>query len=512
MRNGFLGAMLAVTACAGMAWGQYPPGGNFGNTAVIPPPLPGAPYGGDPGDGGDPANGPQYPAPTNWDGFDLNGPAGGNNGSVPRWWVSGEVLLWFGKATRYNPPVATTSSANDAGLLGNPSTQVVYGQQSIDFGLMTGWRVDAGGWFDASGRLGLTADGFSTGSRGKQFLDATNGSGSPLLARPFVNDQNNTTGAYVVAAPNFATGYIYDNTSTSTFGGDMNLMLNLYRSAPDSSLGYGLSFLAGFRFMQVSDHVDLASSTDLLNGSSITFQNQTFKAMFGVNSTVTQFFGSQFSGNPPSLKNLFQLVTTTVGSNTVTVNNLDQYHTRNDFYGSDFGLYQQFNYGRWSLGMGATVGLGDMHESADIAGGSTLAYNSNITTSTSLTKGLDPVIPKFASSSTSTAIANLSASGGVYAQTNAIGHYVRDTFAAVPELNLKLAYAFTPAITGYVGYNVLYVSNVIRASDLVTGLVNPALLPVGAAYGSPSTIHTINPFPSTDYWLQGINLGICFRY
>ncbi len=516
MRNGFLGAMLALAAGAGLAWGQYPPGGTFGNPTVIPPQLP--PFA-DPG-AGEAGGAPTYPSPQNWDGFDMNGPQGGKNGSVPRWWVDTEYLMWFAKSANYTVPLATTSSPADSGVIGDPSTQIIFGNDNPNYGMLSGFRFGAGTWFDASGRMGMNAEFFSTGSQGQNFYEASNANGSPLLARPFTNNQLGSQSAFVVAAPNYAAGYIYNASSLSTAGGDMNMLFNLYRSAPDSGFGYGLSLVAGFRYFGLSEHVDMISQTSLLNGNSITYQNQTFTALSGSTSTVIYDLGGHIVQLPPggiptfapNLNKLYQYITTTMGNVSVVVNNLDQIHTRNDFYGGNTGLYQQFNAGRWSIGLGSMLGLGDMHQSVDISGGSTLNSTTNTTSQITITQGLLPPVTRFNSSTTVTSQTILSSATGVYNQVNSLGHYQRDTFGIIPEMNLKLAYAFTPAMTGYIGFNAIYVNNVVRAPSEVTASVNPTLQPTSLSYGSTSVPKAFNAFPTSDFWLMGLNFGFNFRY
>jgi hypothetical protein len=455
----------------------------------------------------EPSNGPTYPAPPNWDGFDLNGPQGGKNGTIPHWWIDAEYLMWFAKSANYGVPLVTTSSPNDAGVIGAPSTQIQYGNGSLSYGMLSGFRFSAGTWFDADGRCGMDAEFFSIGTRGKSFALSSNSTGSPVLARPFINDQNGVPGAYVVASPNYANGSIFNSTSTSTDGGDMNLLINLYRSAPDSGFGYGLSAIIGFRYFELSENVAIASVSSLLSGNTVTFQNRSFMAESGVVSTDIPY-------EPPgkNLNKLFQYTTTSVQNNTVVINELDQIHTRNDFYGGNFGLYQQFNSGRWSVGVGTSIGVGEMIQSVDVSGGSTLNYNQNETTTTTITKGILAPVVRFSSTSTTSAAVNLSSIGGLYNQTNSIGNYQRPVFDVIPEVNLKLAYAFTPAVTGYIGFNALYANSVVRAPNDVTGFVNPALQPTSSTYGSPSVIHPFNAFASTDYWLMGLNFGINFRY
>jgi len=496
MRNGILGAVAALLACAGVSSAQFVPGGPVGGSSIIPPQIPGFQGpGADPGEGGGMQG---YPPQGNWDQFNPSGPAGGEQGDVPRFWLTTEYLMWFAKSASYTSPTVTNSNLANRGIIGNSTTQIVSGLENVDFGLLSGYRISGGGWLDASGRYGFDITGFSTQNKSQSFVQSTTPNSNPLIARPFTNDVNNGQGSYVVAAQNFANGYVIDSTNTLNWGIGGNFLVNLFRSAPESNLGYSLIFLTGFRFLQNSEGADLLSSSTILPGNTITFNNQSITAANGTGLPVGRVLGPVAVG--------FQQTTTVT---TVNLSILDQYQTRNSFYGSDLGLYQQFNMGRWSLGLTTKVALGGIHQAVDINGYSNLQSTSNSSTVTTVVRNGATI---FSNTSNSQIINNNVVAGGVYAQTNSIGHFSRNVFTAIPEVNLRFGYTFTPAVTGFFGYNALYMNRVVRASDLVNGLVNPALSPTSPTFGNPTLIRQNNPFPESDYWLQGLTFGLNVRF
>ena len=84
--------------------------------------------------------------------------------------------------------------------------------------------------------------------------------------------------------------------------------------------------------------------------------------------------------------------------------------------------------------------------------------------------------------------------------------------AVVPELNLKLGYQFNSAIRAYVGYDYLYLQHVIRPGTLST--LSQSNTEVTVA-GTTNTINVSQPvirLRDQDVWVQGINLGVEFRY
>ena len=52
--------------------------------------------------------------------------------------------------------------------------------------------------------------------------------------------------------------------------------------------------------------------------------------------------------------------------------------------------------------------------------------------------------------------------GGLLALPSNIGHFTNNAFSVVPEIGVNLGYQILPRLRGFVGYNMLYWSNVIR--------------------------------------------------
>jgi hypothetical protein len=100
-------------------------------------------------------------------------------------------------------------------------------------------------------------------------------------------------------------------------------------------------------------------------------------------------------------------------------------------------------------------------------------------------------------------------SGGVLALDTNSGRYTDHVFSVVPELRMSIGYQVTERLRVFVGYNVLYWSNVTRAGDQVDLRVNPNFLPpvVGGDPRNPAF-----PNRSSGFWAQGINFGVSYNY
>jgi Putative beta barrel porin-7 (BBP7) len=167
----------------------------------------------------------------------------------------------------------------------------------------------------------------------------------------------------------------------------------------------------------------------------------------------------------------------------------DSFRTRNQFNGVLVGLDGEWRFcNRWSLGGSAKIAFGSTHQIVDIGG------------STAFTNFPAPFGGTFP--------------GGLLALpgTN-IGHYTRNRFAVAPELSLKLGYDITPHLRAFVGYDFLYLSSVVRPSDQIDFNVNPNFQPSAAGPGpgggprQPAVL-----FRGTEYWAQGMNFGLLYRY
>jgi hypothetical protein len=168
----------------------------------------------------------------------------------------------------------------------------------------------------------------------------------------------------------------------------------------------------------------------------------------------------------------------------------DRFAARNDFYGGQLGLKTEWSWGRWRLDATGKVALGSSHEVVDING------NTLITPPTG---------------------APASFVGGLLAQPTNIGHFSTSRFAVVPEVGVNVGYQLTDHLRAYVGYNFLYWSRVARPGDQIDNRVNTTQLP-HLINGVPTPGMLVGPalpaftFRETDFWAQGVNFGLEFRF
>jgi hypothetical protein len=167
----------------------------------------------------------------------------------------------------------------------------------------------------------------------------------------------------------------------------------------------------------------------------------------------------------------------------------DQFRAENNFYGGQFGLTGEIRRGRWFIDGRATIAFGTVQQMGEINGAQTQA------------------VP---------GVGLVTVPGGLLALPGAnIGTYKQNKFAVLPEVGLNLGYQFTPRLRGFVGYDFLYLSSVLRPAGLIDTTVDASRIPNFLATPAPVLPGTPRPAPqmrTTDFFAQGINFGLTWTW
>ncbi len=307
--------------------------------------------------------------------------------------------------------------------------------------MTVGGRFTLGGWIDSNYWYGAEVVGFFLGTQTSNFTAGSGG--SPSLRVPFVNVPPGAgfpigESSFVLADPGFAAGGQTIHQTLNLWGLEKNALFHLMNNDR-----VDMSFLAGFRYMELSEDLSISSSERLL-GPGPTFAYQGY----------------------------------------------DNFGTRNQFYGGQIGLKARTQFGRFDVLGIAKLALGDDRETESVRGNST-----SVSTVPGLVSGTTP--------------------GGIFAQSTNSGSRTHNSFCVIPEVQLQLGYNFTKRLRGFVGYNFIYMSSVIRPGEqidrtlnftsnaAISGVLPPALM--GAPRPEPL-------FNQTSFWVQGINLGAEFKF
>jgi len=159
----------------------------------------------------------------------------------------------------------------------------------------------------------------------------------------------------------------------------------------------------------------------------------------------------------------------------------DQFRTENQFHGGQVGVTGEYRLGRWYADGMAAVAFGLTWERLDIDGG---------------TRTTSPAGTQVTG-------------GGLLALPSNSGRSREADFAVVPEANLTVGYQLADHWRAFIGYTFQYVSNVARPGQAIDPVVNLTQLPPGPLVGALRPQHKD---AVTDFWVQGVNLGLEVRY
>lgn len=338
------------------------------------------------------------------------------------------------------------------GIVGQPGTRVLYDGSHLDYGLNSGGYLQLGYWLDAQRSLGLQVAGFSLETHtihGEVNSDRTEG--SPVVARPFFNVRTGKEDALIITTPKDGAGGRYIG-GIDIFG--------------DSRTWGGEANLVSQPFTQTPG----TSAIGVLIGFRYLGQKDEFR--FSQSSTVLKKGDLSFLGTPVAAPNIVSI--------------RDYYETHNHFYGVQIGAFGDLRWYRWVLSLSGKLALGATDQDLRVSGHTLLTDDTGLT---------------------------LNQPGGLYTQPSNIGPYRRYQFSVASELMLRLGYDITANLRTQVGYSFLYWGRVVRPGAQVNRNVDPRQLPAHPDYAPPAEpVQPLPVFQSTDFWAQGVSLGLEWRY
>ena len=382
-------------------------------------------------------------------------------GSRGRFYGSAEYLLWWFDGM-HTPPLVTGSPAGtpqaQAGVLGQPNTQILFGNGEILGGSRDGLRLSAGWWFNDYQDIAIEGDIFFFKTESVGFR-ATGVGGSPILARPFFNMVPidgvgdvlpPAEDAELVSFPGVVDGTVSVDTRSEFNGAGLRLRAavcckeigggcntcNACGPAVGPSSVSRIDVIGGYRYLSLDERILIR-------------------------------------------EDLTSLITASPG----TFDIYDRFDTSNEFHGFDLGFIWEWESAKWSFELLSKVAIGNTDQRVNVRGQTTVANNG----------------------------AAFTEEGGLLALRSNIGSYQRDVFTMVPELGVTLGYKITPRLRATAGYTLLYWSRVARPGDHIDLDVNPNLLP-------PVVEPVVGPERPRFQWndtallAHGLNLGLDYRF
>ena len=170
-------------------------------------------------------------------------------------------------------------------------------------------------------------------------------------------------------------------------------------------------------------------------------------------------------------------------------NAMDQFRAENNFYGGQFGVTGEIRRGRWFVDARATIAFGTVSQTGEISGSQVQAFPG---------------------------VGVAAYPGGLLALPGAnIGTTTQNRFAVLPEVGLNVGYQFTPRLRGFVGYDFLYLSSVLRPAGMIDTTIDASRVPNFLTNPPPVLGGLPRPAPlmrTTDFFAQGISFGMSWTW
>jgi hypothetical protein len=368
-----------------------------------------------------------------------------------RAWARVEYLLWWLKNAPLPVPLVTTgdphvgfdpnhlNTVNTAGAIGQPGTQILFGDKSIRSQAYSGTRLTLGGWVDEEESFGGEGSGFVLERRTKRFVVGSDSAGNPPLYFPIFSAIGGAERGIPIADPlRSFSGNVIVNSTLQLWGAECNGIFTMIHNP-----GLELTLLAGFRYADLRENLQI------------------------YNTTTDLIFGN-------------------------VTNLTDSFDTINQFFGGQIGSRLAVQRDRCYLDLTGKVALGATHQVVNIQGDISQV-------------GPNPLVPPGLGTFP----------GGLFTQSSNIGKRNADRFTVLPSLEVKLSYEINEQTRVFVGYDVMYWDQVVRPGNQINHDVNLTQNAVLDPSGVGKLVGPAQPAPlfkRSDFWAQGISVGLEFRH
>jgi hypothetical protein len=170
------------------------------------------------------------------------------------------------------------------------------------------------------------------------------------------------------------------------------------------------------------------------------------------------------------------------GNSTAVV---DSFQTHNQFVGPQIGVSVDWQTGSWFVNFAVKTAIGNMRERINISGNSMFLDGAGNFTS----------VP-----------------GGVLAVASNSGQFHRNEFAFVPEGQVTIGVELNNCLRIHLGYDIVYLSSVVRPGDHVNRTVDVRQIPTDPVFDTGVHSSPVFSFRTTDFWMQGLGVGLTFSY
>lgn len=372
-----------------------------------------------------------------------------HTGPPDQLWFRASYLYWHIQDMPIPQVIATITT---------PGGQTTIGNTNVSFDWSNGGRLEGGMWFGCDHTHGIEFGGFLLQRVGREYaFSGTGQPGSATIVRPVTDPVANAQLDVIVAAPGVA-GQLLVNAQTQLGSAEISFTRNLaYNEC------FQFDSFAGFRYIDLTDNLEIASDSRALAGTPFVM-----------------------NGSTPDFNRL-----------TVT----DSFTTRNQLYLGQIGARATFYRGMWFGGVRGSVAVGPSQQTMEIAGESAAFTPAGGRAGGAGGLLAVPGGPVIGSNPPATLPAG-----------NA-GTYRTDWFVVAPEVGLQAGAQLSRFTRVFVGYNFLYINNVVRPGDVIDTVVNRKYLPYSVDYGNQSGANRPALRDSRDDFIaHGVEFGVHFTF
>ena len=361
---------------------------------------------------------PPYPGKRLWDDVTANN---------VRWWAHVEYLGW--RMRGHDVPVLVTQSPPgtplaDAGVLGEPTTEVLFGGDRLNDGNRDGGRIRLGWWSVDGQFVGWQGEYFGFTRDGDDFSASCTADG-PILARPFFNTALGEQDASLLCGTGLNLGgFTFDVDGSISVNSQSDLhnigVIRRHVLWADFERNFRIDWLVGYRYLRLDEDLTITDMVTLNNPSG------------GLIPAGTQ------------------------------IRRVDQFNTTNDYHAGEAGLLYEVHRGRWALEGGTKMAIGNMHEAINAQGSQQINLGG--------TSGF----------------AEVPGAGGFLVQPGQNAqHQGRNELALLTESELRLAFAFNDRWRAMLGCTVVYINRVTRPGTQIDPNLDPTSFPPAGGGNAP---------------------------
>jgi hypothetical protein len=375
-------------------------------------------------------------------------------------WIDAGYRLWWVKDARIPSTLVTTGPNAAAGGTG-AGTTTLFGGQDVNYGSFNGVNVDGGLWLDCRHTFGIEVGGFYFGRQDVTQTFASDAAGNPVIARPFTSALTMAPTADIVSSPGLLAGSVTVQTTSRLAGAGINAVKNLSHCED-----YTVDTLFGFRYIDLEERLDVTQTSTPLNGGTLAFGGGTL---------------------PPG----------------VGLSLADSFATRNQFYGGVIGSRGELRFGPAFIDVSSTIAIGPNHEVLQVYG-----------RTTGLTPG-NPTLPGglLAVGGGNETVIGANGQPTAFVHQGNIGRYTTNRFIVAPEGSVQAGAYISSHVKLAIGYNFLYMTDVIRPGQQVNTQVNTRFVPSSPAFGSTSGVQVPTVTGRReDFHAQGLTFSAEVKY